>query len=61
MAFLDETVKEVRRDIVRMIGKASSGHPGGSLSSAEILTLLYFEEMNVDPNNPQAKDRDRFV
>ncbi len=61
MAFLDETVKEVRRDIVRMIGKASSGHPGGSLSSAEILTLLYFEQMNVDPKNPQAKDRDRFV
>jgi transketolase len=61
MAFLEETVRGIRKDIVKMIGKASSGHPGGSLSSAEILTLLYFEQMNVDENNPQKEDRDRFV
>lgn len=61
MAFLEETVRGIRKDIVKMIGKAASGHPGGSLSSAEILTLLYFEQMNVDENNPQKEDRDRFV
>ncbi len=61
MAFLEETVRGIRKDIVKMIGKANSGHPGGSLSSAEILTLLYFEQMNVDEKNPQKDDRDRFV
>lgn len=61
MAFLEETVRGIRKDIVKMIGKAASGHPGGSLSSAEILTLLYFEQMNVDENNPRKEDRDRFV
>lgn len=61
MAFLEETVRGIRKDIVKMIGKASSGHPGGSLSSAEILTLLYFEQMNVDEKNPQDVNRDRFV
>lgn len=61
MAFLEETVRGIRKDIVKMIGKAASGHPGGSLSSAEILTLLYFEQMNVDENNPHKEDRDRFV
>ncbi|MDO9490742.1 transketolase [Acetobacterium sp.] len=61
MAILEETVREIRKDIVKMIGKAASGHPGGSLSSAEILTLLYFEQMNVDENNPRKEDRDRFV
>jgi transketolase len=61
MAFLEETVRGIRKDIVKMIGKAASGHPGGSLSSAEILTLLYFEQMNVDPKNPQDENRDRFV
>jgi len=61
MAFLEETVRGIRKDIVKMIGKAASGHPGGSLSSAEILTLLYFEQMNVDVNNPRKEDRDRFV
>ena len=61
MAFLEETVREIRKDIVKMIGKAASGHPGGSLSSAEILTLLYFEQMNVDEKNPRKEDRDRFV
>jgi len=61
MAILVETVRGIRKDIVKMIGKAASGHPGGSLSSAEILTLLYFEQMNVDENNPRKEDRDRFV
>ncbi|MGL4607483.1 MAG: transketolase [Eubacteriaceae bacterium] len=61
MGFLEETAMGIRRDIVKMIGKASSGHPGGSLSSADILTLLYFEGMNVDVKNPKAEDRDRFV
>ncbi|MDK2943280.1 MAG: transketolase [Acetobacterium sp.] len=61
MVFLEETVRGIRKDIVKMIGKAASGHPGGSLSSAEILTLLYFEQMNVDVNNPRKEDRDRFV
>ena len=44
-----------------MIGKAASGHPGGSLSAVEILSLLYFEKMNVDPKDPKKADRDRFV
>jgi transketolase len=61
MAVLKETVREIRKDIVKMIGKANSGHPGGSLSSAEILTLLYFEQMKVDVNNPDDENRDRFV
>ena len=61
MAFLEETVRGIRKHIVKMIGKAASGHPGGSLSSAEILTLLYFEQMNVDEKNPRKEDRDRFV
>lgn len=61
MGFLEETARGIRKDIIKMIGKASSGHPGGSLSAAEILTLLYFEQMNVDEKNPQAEDRDRFV
>lgn len=52
---------EIRKDVVRMIGKAASGHPGGSLSAAEILTLLYFEKMNIDPKDPKKADRDRFV
>lgn len=52
---------EIRKDIVRMVGKAASGHPGGSLSSVEILTLLYFEKMHIDPKDPKMADRDRFV
>lgn len=58
---LNDIAKEIRRDIVKCVSKASSGHPGGSLSSVEILTLLYFEKMNIDPANPQKADRDRFV
>ena len=58
---LKEQAKEIRKDIVSMIGAAKSGHPGGSLSAAEILTYLYFEEMNVNPAEPKWEDRDRFV
>lgn len=51
----------VRRDIVRMIGEAGGGHPGGSLSAVEIVTCLYFNIMHVDPEDPKWPDRDRFV
>ena len=61
MADLKPIAKEIRRDIVKSIGKAASGHPGGSLSAVEILTLLYYEKMNVDPGDPKKADRDRFV
>jgi transketolase len=51
----------VRQDIIRELFESQSGHPGGSLSSADIMTVLFFDEMNVDPKNPKKKDRDRFV
>lgn len=51
----------LRRDIVKMVNVAGSGHPGGSLSACEILTALYFKEMNIDPKNPNDENRDRFV
>ena len=47
--------------LLNAIHKAKSGHPGGSLSCVDALTTLYFDEMNVDPANPQSPDRDRFV
>lgn len=53
--------KSIRRNIVSMVTEAKSGHPGGSLSAADILTVLYFAEMKVDPANPKDADRDRFV
>ena len=53
--------KEVRKDILRAIHAAGSGHPGGSLSAADIFTYLYFEEMNVNPEHPDDMKRDRFV
>lgn len=58
---IDRRVKAVRRHIVAMIAEAKSGHPGGSLSAADILVTLYFAELNVDPGNPAAPGRDRFV
>ncbi|MCQ2427195.1 MAG: transketolase [Clostridia bacterium] len=58
---LQKTAKEVRLDILEEVHAAASGHPGGSLSVADILTYLYYEEMNVDPQNPQMEDRDRLV
>ena len=58
---LNEITRSIRKDIVSMIHAAKSGHPGGSLSAVEILTALYFDEMNIDPSNPKMEDRDRFV
>ena len=58
---LSETARRMRRHIIRMIGRAASGHPGGSLSAVEILASLYFREMRLDPANPALPDRDRFV
>jgi transketolase len=52
---------EVRKDIVTAVHAAKAGHPGGSLSAADVFTYLYFEEMNIDPKDPQKADRDRFV
>ena len=58
---LKKIANEVRKGIVTAVHSAKAGHPGGSLSAADIYTYLYFEEMNVDPKNPEAPDRDRFV
>ena len=58
---LAKIANQVRKDIVTGVYNAKSGHPGGSLSAADILTYLYFEEMNVDPKDPKKADRDRFV
>ena len=58
---LKKIANEISKDIITSVFSAKSGHPGGSLSSADILTYLYFEEMNIDPKNPQKQDRDRFV
>ena len=58
---LKEQATKIRRDIVTMIGQAKSGHPGGSLSATDIVTYLYFEEMNIKPEDPKWEDRDRFV
>ena len=58
---LNEIANVIRKDIVSMICKSKSGHPGGSLSAVEILTALYFDQMNIDPTNPKMEDRDRFV
>lgn len=60
-AKLKETATTIRQDIIEMLAESNSGHPGGSLSAVEILTALYFSEMNVNPNNPKDEDRDRFV
>ncbi len=58
---LKETARQIRRDIVEMIAAAASGHPGGSLSAADILTVLYFDQMRIDPDRPDWPERDRFV
>ena len=52
---------EVRKGIVNAVHGAKSGHPGGSLSAADVMTVLYFDEMNIDPQDPEKADRDRFV
>ncbi|MCI5951053.1 MAG: transketolase, partial [Anaerostipes sp.] len=61
MATLAVTANEIRKNIIRAVHSAKSGHPGGSLSAADIFTYLYFEEMNVDPADPKNPERDRFV
>src|SRR5512139_2684259 len=58
---LEATARKVRRDSIEMIYEAGSGHPGGSLSCADILTALYFHIMKHDPKRPDWPDRDRFV
>ena len=58
---LQKIANEVRKDIVTAVHAAKAGHPGGSLSAADLFTYLYFEEMNVDPKDPKKADRDRFV
>ena len=58
---LQKTANEVRKGIVSAVHGAKAGHPGGSLSAADIFTYLYFEEMNIDPKEPKKADRDRFV
>ena len=58
---LAQMANEVRKGIVTAVHSAKAGHPGGSLSAADIFTYLYFEEMNIDPQNPANPDRDRFV
>ena len=59
--FLAEQARKIRIGIIEGVFRAASGHPGGSLSIADLMSYLYFEEMNIDPNNPKAADRDRFV
>ncbi len=58
---LQKTANEVRKGIIAAVHGAKAGHPGGSLSAADIFTYLYFEEMNIDPKEPKKADRDRFV
>ena len=58
---LQKMANDIRKGIVTAVHSAKSGHPGGSLSAADIYTYLYFEEMNIDPKDPKKADRDRFV
>ena len=58
---LKKIANEVRKNIVTGLHSAKSGHPGGSLSAADMVTFLYYEEMNVDAKNPKNPNRDRFV
>lgn len=58
---LQKTAAKIRLDILEEVHAAKSGHPGGSLSIADVMTYLYFEEMNIDPKNPKWEDRDRLV
>lgn len=60
-ALVTEKAKQVRENILKAVTAAKSGHPGGSLSIADVMTLLYYVEMNVDPKNPKEPNRDRFV
>ena len=60
-SLVQSKAREIRASILKSITAANSGHPGGSLSITDIMTLLYYVEMNVDPKNPTCPDRDRFV
>ena len=53
--------KEIRKDIIEQVYSANSGHPGGSLSIADIMAVLYFDELNIDEKNPRWEDRDRLI
>ena len=57
----EEIASRIRVDIVKAVHMAGSGHPGGSLSAADIVTALYFKEMNIDPENPDMDGRDKFI
>ena len=61
LSFYEETARKVRVDIVKAVTLAGSGHPGGSLSAADIITALYFGEMNIDPEDPDMEGRDKFI
>lgn len=61
LADLKDKARQLRRHIIAMVTEAKSGHPGGSLSAADIVTVLYFSQMNINPENPKDPDRDRFV
>lgn len=58
---LEKKAKEIRRGIIEAVYNGKSGHPGGSLSIADVMTVLYFNEMNINPSEPKWEDRDRFV
>ena len=58
---LKEIARDIRCDVIEMIGRLGVGHIGGCLSVVELLTVLYFEAMNVDPKNPKMEGRDRFI
>jgi transketolase len=58
---LEATARRLRRNIIRMITRAGSGHPGGSLSAIDVITYLYFHRMRLDPQNPRWEERDRFI
>jgi transketolase len=59
--FLESKANDIRKDVIRMVCAAKAGHPGGSLSAADIVTALYFFAMKIDPANPRWEDRDRFI
>lgn len=58
---LEKKANKIRQEIIKQVYNAESGHPGGSLSIADIMAVLYFYELNIDKKNPQMEDRDRFV
>lgn len=61
LKFFEKTAADVRVGVVKAVAAAGSGHPGGSLSAADIVTALYFKEMNIDPENPKMEERDKFI